>query len=125
MKRLFFLLSLLPGAAFSQIAVNGVSLDSIPDLKVIQLIVGNRDTRRDQDIVVDYGQAKDVSISSRITFGKSRESKQIRSTVEAINIFENNGWEYVDTTLFPVLGTVPSHTLYLTFRRKKDSAGGR
>lgn len=119
MKKLLLAFLLLPGAVQAQIAVNGVSLDSLKDLKLIQVIVYSREHRRDQGIVVDYGQKKeDVEVASRVTFGKNRESKQIRSAVEAMNIFENNGWEYVDTIAYPTGSTASFPILYLTFRRK-------
>lgn len=113
----FIFLAISP--CFSQVFVKGVNINELDSVKIIEVMIDIRSTRKGVDVFVDYGQkdnseAFDLASKSdglRI-FNPGQNSKMFfKSTGAVLNYLERNGWEFIDTK-------VQSSQHFYYFRRK-------
>ncbi|WP_138481528.1 hypothetical protein [Dyadobacter bucti] len=119
MKYLVFIL-LFSATASAQVFVNGANINTVREIKVIELIV-LEDFVASPNITasIDYGQER-KELEGKIT-NAAGEKVKFGSIVWAINYLENRGWEYVNNSIIQK-GRGVIYRYY--FRRKSTASDG-
>lgn len=116
MKKLLMLLFFFPCFGYSQIMVNEVDILQEKSAYYIKIVGTAKNLTGTKILVsVDYGQPRKFLQSQAI---KDKEGKAVvfNSTVEALNFFVENGYEYVNS-MFYTIGT--SNVEHILLRRKE------
>ena len=101
----------------AQIMVDGKKLNEM-DTKFVELIVSRRAMTQEIQIMIDYGQYIDYSREFSQTITSYRGERLIfRSIVHALNVMDQNGWEFLTTYMAHTNNYERFHYL---FRRKEE-----
>jgi hypothetical protein len=116
MKRtiLFFILLLPFFYANAQINVDGLDVNSEEDLEYIQIVGASR-LNGQVVITIDYGQ-KSKLFKPSVIKGPNGKSKVFNSMMGALNFFNSNGWEYINSYAI----TVGSSNVYHYLLKRKE-----
>jgi len=91
-----------------------VDINSLKNLKVIQIVGTANWTGTKVTIMIDYGQKKDWKSDSFIVDNKTGAKTKFHSVIAAINYLENNGWAYLDAYTVSIGN---SNVYHYTFKR--------
>ncbi len=113
MKKLIIIFALfnIYHLATAQITVDGIEINKLP-VNYIE-IVGTEAGLFTKKIIVaiDYGQEKKVFSSPSFIKDDKGKTYIFYSMVDALNFFENNGWQYVNNYLVTIQTTNVYHFL--------------
>lgn len=116
---LFFAFLGLPFAAFSQVVVEGININEIKYVKMIQVVASQRFLSTKFNILIDYGQPTELWQTSNVRDEETGKQRKFNSIMDAVNYMENNGWQYVDAL---VVSDSSSVIYRYNFRRKEETA---
>lgn len=113
---LFFLVS---SPCIAQVFVNGANINSIKELKIIELVV-LEDFVASPNITasIDYGQDR-KELNDKIT-NAAGEKIKFGSIIGAVNYLELRGWEYINNSIIQKGRGV----LYRYYFRRRSTADG-
>jgi hypothetical protein len=124
MKRFFLsVIFFLTGfVSYGQIFVGAADINRLDSVRVIEVVLDRRTSRKSIDVFVDYGQwdnSNSLGIGGRgdnviVKDPRTKEKVLFKSAAAAINFFERNGWEHYDTVRDRSINDVA----YYYFRRK-------
>ena len=117
---LFFLTTTI--FVHAQLVVDGVNVNDLKDVKLVQVVGYGKLFSNKVKIVVDYGQEiKWLKIKGTFVTDKNGAKKIFNSMIDAMNHLENNGWEYLDAYAVSIdAGMGGNSTVYhYTFKRRE------
>jgi len=118
MKKLVVLSMLIIWATFSsaQVYVDGININTIEDLHLIQMVGSSKLFNDDVNIKIDYGQHSSMSKKpKRNVTNKEGKKLNFQSIIAACNFLENKGWQFVTAY---ALTKGNSNVYHYTFRKK-------
>jgi hypothetical protein len=105
----------------AQVIIDGVNINELEDVHIVQLLAKGSLFSNKVSIVVDYGQFKKWNDAKGSKFlDKDGKKKKFNTVIEAINFMENNGWEYKDALVITVDSFSGKQNVYHYYFRKKD-----
>ena len=117
MKNLLLLITLLPLFAQSQIIVNDVDILQEEEAYYIKIVGAAKNLTGTKIVIsVDYRQPRKF-LQSQVIKDKDGNAVIFNSTVEALNFFVGNGYEYVNS-MFYTVGT--ANVEHILLRRRKE-----
>lgn len=112
-------LSSISQTIFGQILVNGVDINRLENVTYIQIETAYIVAKSKPRVLVDYGQSlAGLSFKER-SVDEGENKKEFNSSVDALNFFLNNGWDFVQ--IFITRGQADASTNVTTYllKRKK------
>lgn len=104
----------------SQVIVDGVNINELEDVKVVQLVVRGNLFSRKVLITVDYGQLiKWGSNRGSVVTDRKGDLMKFNSNIDAVNFLENNGWRLFDINSTGNPDSTPVTSYF--FRRTSDT----
>jgi hypothetical protein len=104
--------------AAGQVKVDGIDINSLPDVKYIEIVGVERLLSTKITVVIDYGQKMKFGSGQRIEKDDGRPII-FNSMVEALNFLCRNGWEFVNN--YAVM--ISNENVYHFLLRRRETEG--
>jgi hypothetical protein len=120
MKKILFvvlLCTIIFKPASSQVIVNDVNINELPDVQYIQMVaIAKLLSVSKVTITVDYGQPYKMSEDTKIS-GVDKKPIVFNSNMDALNFLDKNGWEFVNS--YPVTSAGGGSVYHYLLKRKE------
>ncbi len=108
---------------FSQVIIDGVDINQLPDVEYCQLLGVGKFLSAKMNISIDYGQKRKF-LGKKNFFVTDKDGKKVIffSMIEGLNYMNNNGWEYVNSYVVTVDGSFGGkQNVYHYLLRRKNA----